>query len=921
MRQQVHSAWQSVRQGLGSNSQRLLHAAAFSFAEVDHALELAEAAFAAFVAAYDADNRIPPADLHGEWGRRLLEQPAADLRKRSQSRALSALQEYRATFDTLVRPLPAEVECSWTELASRIAGDEAPAPVPLWRRRSKPVQIELRALCLSHLEQLSRQRDKLDGEIQLLLAQASLAVLEPWQTCRWLARRAQLGDPLPPEQSAKELASFRAQIASLRTRMEAVQTQYRQWAADLPDSLLSRVLSKVPSEDAEQAQSYEDTIRFWFRQQRGVQTFIDLEYNVLELDRRGERILHSEERSLLNEHNDIRDELDQVVEWLNAQQGGSQAAAFPVAKARLAPAEERVRSWSAQLAAASEALLPVAAETVNPHGPLPGIRPPWKPLRPRQMFRAAVDTAGRPLLLASYRELESAHQAVVHEIEHAREVVAYGLQQELATDGPSENLLVEALQNAASLLAYQRQNLPDIETVLREASWRTQASVALEFDVALEESRWGFWAHRTRRKWQSRVKKAADASLARFRDTGAWAWKAAAKIPNLVLLELGWITEPELPAEAVNQRARLEEVLNVALVDRDVPAIYRRLFRLAPVEDPRFLVGRETELQGIADARSRWEAGQFAAVILVGMRGSGKSSLLNVAIRNHLSAHDVSRCQLRHRVSTVEGIHEELRKLLNINAEHSIEAALGQAKRVVVLEEFERSFMRDMNGFAALDELVRLIQATAHSVLWIVSLNEVSFRYLEAVKGISRHFSHRVNAVAVGRADLVAAIAHRHGLSGLRLEFAELPEGDPRIGKLRRLLGVEPNAEEAFYSSLYSQSEGVFRAAFELWQACVERVEGGVVYLRQPLNPKFGGLLSELNSEDYFTLQAIVQHGGLTVAEVAQVLRESPAAVHMRMERLRQIGLIEDEPECHGMRVCPEAGGVVRDALTRRNLY
>jgi predicted transcriptional regulator len=91
--------------------------------------------------------------------------------------------------------------------------------------------------------------------------------------------------------------------------------------------------------------------------------------------------------------------------------------------------------------------------------------------------------------------------------------------------------------------------------------------------------------------------------------------------------------------------------------------------------------------------------------------------------------------------------------------------------------------------------------------------------------------------------------------------------------------------------------------------------------MRQPLNPKFASLLGELNPDDYFTLQAIVQHGGLTVEEVGQVLRQPPEVVHMRMERLRQIGLIEDEPECAGMRIAPEAGGVVRDALTRRNLY
>jgi hypothetical protein len=921
MQQQVQSAWRSVRDGLAALSARLLHAADFSLAETDRALTTAEDAFSAFVEAYSPERPIPPATLHDEWGPRLLESPADPLRKRGHTRALSAVQEFRAALETLVRPLPAEVDCSWSELAAAFASEAAAPTVPVWRRRQKPVNIPLRALALAQLERQSRDRARLDGDIQLLLAESTLAALEPWQTCRWLARRAQLGEAPSAEQAAKELASFRSKLAGLRSRAATAQSQYRQWATELPATVLQRLVSRGAPEDAEKEAAYEETLRYWFRQQRGVHTFVELEFGVLALDRRGEQILHSEQRSLRAEHADIREELDQVVAWLQAQRAGARPEAFPPAKARLVPAEERVRSWSAQLSAASEALLPVAAETVNPQGALPGLRPPWKPLQPRNLFRAAVETAGRPVLLAAFTELEAAHQAAVQEIEHAREVVAYGLEQELETDGPSENLLAEALQNAASLLDYQRQNLPDIDAILERAAWHAQASLALELDVALEESRWGFWAYRTRRKWRSRLEKALRAGLARVRTAGAWAWTAAAKLPNKVLLELGWITAPELPTEAVLQRARLEEVLNVALIDRDVPAIYRRLFRLAPVEDPRFLVGRESELNGIADALSRWQCGQFAAVMLVGMRGSGKSSLLNVAIRDHLKDQEVTRCQLHRRVSSIDGLHAELRKLLDLKDNLPLETALAERKRVVILEEFERSFIRDMNGFTALDELVRLVQATAAHVLWIVSLNEVSFRYLEAVKGVSRHFSHRVNAVAVGRDNLVAAIAQRHGLSGLRLEFAPLPEGDPRIGKLRRLLGVEPDAEEAFYTSLYQQSEGVFRAAFELWQACVERVEGGVVYMRQPLNPKFASLLGELNPDDYFTLQAIVQHGGLTVEEVGQVLRQPPEVVHMRMERLRQIGLIEDEPECAGMRIAPEAGGVVRDALTRRNLY
>jgi hypothetical protein len=148
-----------------------------------------------------------------------------------------------------------------------------------------------------------------------------------------------------------------------------------------------------------------------------------------------------------------------------------------------------------------------------------------------------------------------------------------------------------------------------------------------------------------------------------------------------------------------------------------------------------------------------------------------------------------------------------------------------------------------------------------------------------------------------------------------------LPEEDPRLSGMRRLLGLEQAPEKLFFDALARQSEGIFRSAFELWKGCIERIEGGAVYMRQPLAPDYEPLRAELSQEDYLLLQAVLQHGGLTVEETTSVTGDGVAQARQALERLRLLGVLEPEPKGQGLRVLPEAGRFVRDALHRRNLW
>jgi hypothetical protein len=237
------------------------------------------------------------------------------------------------------------------------------------------------------------------------------------------------------------------------------------------------------------------------------------------------------------------------------------------------------------------------------------------------------------------------------------------------------------------------------------------------------------------------------------------------------------------------------------------------------------------------------------------------------------------------------------------------------------MEELERTFLRRMNGMAAVRELIDIVDATSHTLFWVLSTNEITYRYLRAAVDLNRCFSHRINAMSVSQDAIVAAILQRHNLSGLRLQFAPLPRRNGRMSGVRKIVGLKKEPEAIFFNSLFRQSEGIFRSAFELWQDCIERVEGGVVHIRQPLEADYGSLRRELRLPDLFALRAVLQHGSLTPDELVAVLRVDIAAARQRIRRFQGLEIVEPEPASPGFRVRPQAGRFVREALHGENLF
>jgi len=737
------------------------------------------------------------------------------------------------------------------------------------------------------------------GEFMVLMARATLEVLTPWQLLRRTAHRVAAG--MSGGQDLREAhASWIARMATMRRRVNSL---LERLAASPPWKLPGRA-SKPERRERLEAR-LRQRLAWWRRQMEAVGAAVALEESLWMAFEETQRLTATAAEAAAEERRRLLDEIQALIGWLE------QPASPRVTQITLLlRAEERIAAWTHEIEAAVRRLVPGQIETVARWKALPGWRGPWRLVRPQPILLQALDSTARPALLAAFRRAEGTHRAALHDMERARQVIAFS-QELVEREGESGRAAArEALANAVLLLRHRHSWLSGMQSPVADQASRATAVAWYKVHLRLERDRLGLWRYVAREGIRQAIRGARERLTGGVKTLAGAAQRAGRRLMGYLLARIGWEQAPTRRLVHVERRQVLSESLGLDLAPRGLPLIYQRLFRAQPVDDPRFLVGREAEMAAMGELRRRWEQGRPACALLIGERGSGKTSLLNCALARVFPDVEVVRTEFRERIWTADQMRRFLRE--QVGPEPGRRA-------VVILEELERAWLRCVGGYEALRVLLGQIVLTSRQLLWIVAVNQAAFRLLNAALDLETYFSHRINAAAVEQRDLQEAILIRHNLTGLRLHFLP-PQDAQATGGLRRRLGLQLSPEQIFFQALYRESEGLFRSAFELWLKHIERSHDGVLYVRPLETPDYDSLLSDLTLEELLTLQALFQHGSLTPDEHGLVFGSERMGSLDRLEILEDRELIEPDPGRSGFRVRPEAARAVRVALHRRNL-
>jgi hypothetical protein len=743
-------------------------------------------------------------------------------------------------------------------------GDRAPSGWrgALLRRSKKPRRLPIRAVVAG--VHRSRREKLLEraGMVVLRLAQLEDSLTDPWDGVVEEGLRQLDGSGADPKEFEYDRKHWIRLVTRRRAEAAKALAALKQELDVVPSVLayeLSRRKSKLASSRADTEEQTATCISYWEQQCRAVQARHDLTASFSSV---GRRLSQTTENSLLavdTERTELINELDRFTEVLGQWDGAIDEHFVPEAMINLMSAEHRIRDWAVSARQLAQSGLPSATELIEPRKPLPPRRSPWRTTRLRDLFIRAIDRVATPSDLRGVVEVEEAHRRIVSDIDHARQVVLYGF--EVSARDQQQQIAAEAVANALQIAQRRRSRIAESRT-LAEPSLASAAAAALaSTHGAAREGHIGLLKRLAHQRARRVVRDLGRSAIVGLRRAARVLWRALRDGYRQLLIYIGWEPPPASKLAPLERRARL-----TAAADRPTPAnfplIYARLFRPESVEDPRFLVGRETEMAAVQEGRESWEAGHPTAILLVGERGSGKTSILNCARVRVLADTPLHASAFTGRLSSAADMDRYLRGLLEMDEQADVISALNERRCVVIIEEMERTFLRRIGGFKALNRLLTIVTRTNQNVLWLLSVNYAAAKLADAAVGLSRGFSHRINARAVSRDTLTQAVLQRHHLSGLKLEFERPPEP-----------------------------------------------------------PETRTLGAALNLDDMFALQAVFQHGFLSAEEHALVFDVSPEVSNDRLKRLQDIGLIEQQEGDLGMRVRPRIAHVARRVLDAHNLY
>jgi hypothetical protein len=828
-------------------------------------------------------------------------------RKRPIARALSAFEKYAAAIADFARTLPAEVQSTGKAYlaANGLRADLSPID-NLRAFFSPPGNLRLREVFEDYELANTKRRSPIDEDLLGLLENACLALPE-----LAVARRG--GTPM----------DWLSRCRAFEDDAAAILHRYRRWADSSPEHLHRALHLAAPLSESRRTRLQNlahQRLAVWWRRQRSVASLLDLDLRTAALRREILVISENCVHSVFAEHEMVRSALRALADYLERWNPDTQPFQPPGIEGRIASSEERLDEWRARISAAAARNLPESVDCFQPSSRGFAFADSWRTLEPRRTFHETLAQTGAPAMREALDEAASENLALARQGDRVREVVEFGIQTVVDDPATGRIILDEAIANTRRLmddsLSRPSASMQSLEGACREAV----TAMLDDFDSAFRPEFTGISTAAARRMGIRMLARARSRGETGLKAAGAGTAKKVKAAWERFLVFIGWSMPSRAAAQPVVVRPDLDTIFSLQFGERQLPLIYKRLFRLAPVEEPRYLVGREQEMRGIEQAVELWESGRFAAVLVVGARGSGKTSLLNCAVRSVLASRDFEYSRFPARFTSPAALESFLRDLLATPPETSLAAHLAGRRRIVILEELDRCFLRRVGGLDGIRWLLAFVQQTAGSVLWIFSINDHGCRYLDPAADLSSAFTHVINVTSMSPANLRKAILQRHHLSGLRLNFAPPPAADPRITRLRRLFGIEGDGAALFFDELYRQSGGVFRSASELWQSNIERVEAGAVQMRFPVRPQHAPLLRSLDQSDHFTLHAILQHGSLDEDELSQALAEPVMNSAARMERLRALGLLEKDPDYPGCRVRPEARMVVNEALGGVNL-
>ncbi|MGQ8335968.1 hypothetical protein ACUNWD_05405 [Sunxiuqinia sp. A32] len=355
---------------------------------------------------------------------------------------------------------------------------------------------------------------------------------------------------------------------------------------------------------------------------------------------------------------------------------------------------------------------------------------------------------------------------------------------------------------------------------------------------------------------------------------------------------LGISTEKEpISSELSNYLSETKEAI------KRLPVLYQKLFEASSLTDERFYIPRKPEMSKLVKSYESWKKGNFAPTCLVGEQGSGATTLFNFFTNEVQDETEVDHFIISKKITTeVEFVNYFKQVFPGVSFESLEELIFKvnglQNPRIIILENIHNLYIRRNGAMGNPLLLFKLMSSTNKNVFWLCSCFVYGWKLLDYTLSISGYFAHVVDFEMMSQEMVRKAIMLRHRVSGFDLKFIESEHFSPKRG-YQKLSEEEKQTylSDLFFQELWEHAQSNMTMAFIYWLRAIIKVESDTLYLQQKqLSYSF---LNSLKESELTTLHAVLIHGGLTIEELAAVLRIDYQESARRLMVLDDDGLLD----------------------------
>ncbi len=331
----------------------------------------------------------------------------------------------------------------------------------------------------------------------------------------------------------------------------------------------------------------------------------------------------------------------------------------------------------------------------------------------------------------------------------------------------------------------------------------------------------------------------------------------------------------------------------------DLPFIYRRLFDFHREVEANFVIQNPMHFENCRKALELWKGGFPASVSLIGEKGSGKSTLirfLNEEILLQKKKYELTFLKTNWKS---ESILSSISKALQLPETNSLEELVVFIKKkkkgsIVVIENLQNCFVRNMNGYDSIKTLLYIISETKKEVFWVVSCSRYAWNFLDVVFKVGEFFSHSITTDKLNAEEIESLILKRQKASGYQLHF--IPDASTQKSRAykKNLDNDEASQEylkDKYFNKLTNLAEGNATVAMILWIRSIKEFNDSH-FIIESLDIINMASLDGLDSLSLFALSAFIMHDLLAPNELAMVLNDSESNCEMIISRLVSRGLL-----------------------------